>query len=157
MGSVRSMAGWHPARTHRASPSTDAGRLRFTQGAVAVLVLGGFVFRLIWVNPVVAAIVGVSLLLGPNADVFGVAYDRWLNVLRRSPTAEPEARVRLVMATSLALLAVATVAGLGGLDGIAWLIALIAAGAATLYATTGIVAAGAFQVRRRPPRRPPRT
>jgi hypothetical protein len=138
------------------TPSTDEGRLRFTQGVVAVLVLGGFVFRLIWMNALVAALVALAFALGPQADIVGLAYDRWLTVRRRAPASEPPERVRLVLATSVGLLAAATIAGLARLGGLGWLVALVAAGAAALYATTGIVAAGAFQARRRRPRPRPR-
>lgn len=134
---------------------TTAGteeRLRFTQGAVAVLVIAGFVFKFPWINPVVATAVGVALVLGPQADVLAWPFDRWLAPRVRNPQPESNPRTRIVIFTTVALLSLATLLWVAGLEGISELIGLVGAGIAALYATTGIVTATAFRPKTRPPR-----
>ncbi len=129
---------------------SDLARLRFTQGVVAVLVIGGFVFRAVWINPVVATVVGVGLLLGPQADLMGVPFDRWIaSRVRTSGETIPAARAHLVAVTTIAGLAAATLLWAAGLVGVAWFAALLTAGSAALFATTEIVAALAFGALRR--------
>jgi len=50
------------------SQPVDARADRAVQGALAVLTLGAFVFRVGWLIPILALLVGLGALLGPERN-----------------------------------------------------------------------------------------
>jgi hypothetical protein len=128
----------------RPSPEpTDARALRFEQAIVTIVLLTGFVFRVGWVIPALALLIGAAALAGPAANVFGRSY-AYLFFERaaervpaeRAPEAPPVTRTtRLVEA---GLLLAGSVLFLLGADGFAWVLALPVAAITGLAATTGI-------------------
>ena len=51
------------------SDPVDARADRVVQGAIAVIMLGAFVFRAAWVIPVLAVVVGVGAVAGPAGNL----------------------------------------------------------------------------------------
>jgi hypothetical protein len=113
--------------------------LRFEQVVVTVVLLAGFVFRVPWVVPVLALLLGAAALAGPAANVFGRSYAYLF--FGRTPVeraAEPPRVTRITRLVETGLLLAASVVFLLGADGFAWALALPVAAITGLAATTGI-------------------
>jgi Domain of unknown function (DUF4395) len=122
-----------------ATPVVDARADRSAQGVVAVVLLAAFVFRQIWVVPVLGVLVGAGAAFGPDGNPFHRAFGAYV-APRLSPVTHHEdaAAVRAQDALATALLGLATVTMLIGVDLVAWVIALTEAGIAVTAATTGV-------------------
>jgi hypothetical protein len=120
-------------------PQIDARAARFELVATAVVLLGGFVFGIIWVIPGLAAVLAVGVGLGRRANLFGQLFQTLVAGRLTGATAtEPESQVRFSELFAVAVLSVATLLFAAGLSGLAWLVALIEAGVCALHATTGL-------------------
>lgn len=121
------------------SPAVDSRADRSVQGAVAVIVLAAFVFRQIWVLPVLGVLVGAGAAFGPPGNPFHRMFAAFVSPrLSTAKTHENAATVRLQDVLCLTLLGVATLCMLIGLDAVAWIVALTEAGIAAVAATTGV-------------------
>jgi hypothetical protein len=121
------------------SEPVDARADRAVQGALAVLTLGAFVFRLTWLIPVLAALVGVGAALGPERNAFHLLFAAALGRRLRPATATvPDETVRVQDLLAFGLLALATLCLLIGLGGIAWIFTLVEGLVAAVAATTGV-------------------
>ena len=121
------------------SDPVDARGDRVVQGAIAVVTLGAFVFRAVWVIPVLAVVVGVGAAVGPAGNPLHRCFATL--VAPRLPAAHstvPSPTVQAQDALGVGLLGFATLVLLIGLGGIAWILALAEAGVAAVAATTGL-------------------
>ncbi|HEY5014145.1 MAG TPA: DUF4395 family protein [Acidimicrobiia bacterium] len=120
-------------------PQVDARSVRFELGAMTVLLLGGYVFGIIYVVPGLAAVLGVALGVGPKGNLFRRLFEGVANRRLKPPTVtEPAGVVRFSELFGLTMLSVATLFWIVGLGPLAWLVALIEAGICALQATTGL-------------------
>ncbi|HEX4493422.1 MAG TPA: DUF4395 family protein [Acidimicrobiia bacterium] len=132
----------------RPESAVDARAVRFELAALAVVLLGAFVFRIPWAVPALAVIVAVGVGFGARGNLFrqvfaAVAEDRLGPV-----TATESARaVRFSELFAVAMLTLATLVFALDIGGAAWLLALVEAGVCAVHATTGISVEAA--VRRR--------
>lgn len=121
------------------SESVDARADRAVEGALAILTLGAFVFRLAWLIPVLGLLVGVGAVLGPERNPFHLLFAAALGPRLRPATATvPAETVRTQDLLAFGLLAVATLCLPIGLGGFAWIFALIEGLVAAVAATTGV-------------------
>jgi hypothetical protein len=117
----------------------DARADRFVQGAIAVVTLAAFVFRALWVIPVLAVVLAIGAAVGPDGNPLHRLFVGL--VAPRLPPARatvPAATVRTQDVLAVALLVLATLLVLLSLGGIAWIVALGEAGVAAVAATTGV-------------------
>jgi hypothetical protein len=120
-------------------PQIDARAARFELVAVAVVLLGGYVFGIIWVIPGLAVLLAVGFGFGPRANLFGLLFRTLVAPRLRGATAtEPQNAVRFSELFAVAALSVATLLVVVGLSGLAWVVALIEAGICAIHATTGV-------------------
>jgi Domain of unknown function (DUF4395) len=120
-------------------PQIDARSVRFELVAVAVLLLGGYVFGIIWVVPGLAATLAVGLGFGTRANPFARLYSIVLaERLKPSTATEPATAVRFSELFAVVTLSLATLLFVADLGGLAWLIALVEAGICALHAGTGL-------------------
>jgi len=120
-------------------PQVDARSVRFELGALTVLLLGGYVFGIIYVIPGLAAVLAVALGVGREGNLFRRLFEGLANSRLKPPTAmEPAGVVRFSELFGLTMLSVATLFWIVGLGPLAWLVALIEAGICALHATTGL-------------------
>jgi Domain of unknown function (DUF4395) len=120
-------------------PQIDARSVRFELVAVAVLLLGGYVFGIIWVIPGLAAALAVGLGFGTRANPFTRLYTIvFAERLKPSTATEPAAAVRFSELFAVVTLSLATLLFVADLSGLAWLIALAEAGICALHAGTGL-------------------
>src|SRR5712692_3478749 len=104
----------------------DARSARFELGAMAVVLLGGYVFGIIWVVPALAAVLAFSLGFGSRANLFDQLFQALVaGRLKPATATEPESVVRFSELFAVVLLTVATLFLAAGLSGPAWLFALI--------------------------------
>jgi hypothetical protein len=109
------------------------------QGALAVLTLGAFVFRVAWLIPILALLVGVGAALGPEHNPLFVLFTTAAGPrLRPAPTTVPAETVRSQDLLAFGLLGVATLCLLIGLGGFAWILAVVEGLIAAVAATTGL-------------------
>ena len=121
----------------KAGDAADARADRAAQASAGVLLLGGFVFRLMWMVPVVGVLLAGGALLGPGGDAFEQVFAILLVPrLRPGPTVAAET----VRAQDLALTVLCLVATLAFLlvAGLGWLLAIGAAVIAIVAASTGV-------------------
>lgn len=120
-------------------PQVDARSVRVELGAMTVLLLGGYVFGIIYVIPGLAVVLALALGFGPKGNLFRRLFEG-LAGSRFKPAAamEPAGVVRFSELFGLAVLSVATLFWIVGLGPLAWLAALIEAGICALHATTGL-------------------
>jgi Domain of unknown function (DUF4395) len=124
------------------SGDLDERELRASQAAVAVLLLGAFVFQVPPLVVGVTVVVAIGAAFGPRWNVFHRVYRAVVGPRLQPPraiAAPAAARVLDTLATALLLLACGAFAV--GIDGIGWFFALIEAAVATVEATTGYNAA----------------
>jgi hypothetical protein len=122
-----------------ASAPVDSRADRTAQGVVAVILLSAFVFRQMWVIPVLGVLVGAGAAFGPGGNPFLRLFEAF--VARRLPaptTFEDPVTVHVQDVLAVALLGVATLTMLISLNVVSWVIALVEAGAAATAATTGV-------------------
>jgi hypothetical protein len=121
------------------SEPVDARADRVVQGAIAVATLGAFVFRAVWVIPVLAVALGIGATIGPAGNPLhrlfvGLAAPR----LSPARATVPASTVQAQDGLAVALLAFATLCLWISLGGIAWIVALAEAGVAAVAATTRV-------------------
>jgi hypothetical protein len=120
-------------------PQIDARSVRFELAAVAVLLLGGYVFGIIWVIPGLAVVLAVGLGFGVRANPFARLWKSGFADRLRPPTAtEPATAVRFSELFAVVALSLATLLFIADLNGLAWLIALVEAGICALHGGTGL-------------------
>ena len=126
-------------------PELDERELRAAQGAIAVLVLGAFVFRVPALVIGVAVAVAIGAAFGPQVNAFNATYRAVVGPRLAAPRdVVPRNSARLLDALDAALLVIASAGFAVGIDSIAWAFALLAAAVATVEATTGFNAATAL-------------
>jgi hypothetical protein len=131
-------------------PQIDARSVRFELGAMTVLLLGGYVFGIIWVVPVLAAILALGVGLGPRANLFTQLFQALIaDRLRPATDSESATMVRFSELFAVVVLTVATLLFAVGASGLGWVVALIEAGICALHAATGISVEGAVRDRLR--------
>jgi hypothetical protein len=120
----------------------DARTDRVAQGVVGIALLAAFVFRVVWVVPVVAIIVGIAALGGPQVNGLHQAFERW--IAPRIPASSsvavrvPTKVVRAQDALAAGLLVVGSLAFALGIGFVGWTLTLAEAVVAIVAATTGI-------------------
>jgi hypothetical protein len=120
-------------------PQIDARSVRFELAAVAVLLLGGYVFGIIWVIPGLAVVLAVGLGFGARANPFARLWKSGFADRLQPPTAtEPATAVRFSELFAVVALSLSTLLFIADLNGLAWLIALVEAGICALHAGTGL-------------------
>jgi Domain of unknown function (DUF4395) len=117
----------------------DVRAARFELLAMAVVLLGAFVFQQVWAAPALAAVLAVGLGLGRRANLLHQLFlvliaDR----LKPATGFEPESAVRFSELFAVVLLTLASLLFFVGVRPIGWLLVLIDAGVCALNATTGI-------------------
>jgi hypothetical protein len=132
----------------------DARATRFELVAMAVVLLGGYVFGVIWVIPVLAVVLAAGLGFGSRANLFNQLFQALIaGRLKPATATEPETVVRFSELFAVVLLSAATLLLAAGLSGLAWLVALIEAGVCALHAATGVSLELAVRERLPGPRR----
>ncbi len=122
-----------------APEAIDSRADRTAQGLVAVVLLAAFVFRQIWIVPVLAVLVGAGAAFGPGGNPFLRLFEGFISPRISKPTTfEQPATVRSQDILAVALLGLASVAVLISLNVVAWIVALAEAGIAVIAATTGV-------------------
>jgi hypothetical protein len=120
-------------------PGIDARSVRFELAAVSILLLGGYVFGVIWVIPGVAVILAVGLGFGARANPFTRLYRAvFAERLKPATATEAAADVRFSELFAVAALSLATLMFAADLNGVAWLLALVEAGICALHAGMGV-------------------
>jgi hypothetical protein len=128
----------------------DERELRAAQGAIAVLLLGAFVFRVPALVIAIAVIVAIGAIFGPQTNAFNATYRAVVGprlAARRDVVTANAARSLDALDSGLLVLASGAIAV--GLDSVAWAFTLLAAVVATVEATTGYNAATALAERLR--------
>lgn len=122
-----------------ATPVVDSRADRTAQGVVAVVLLSAFVFRQMWVVPVLAVLVGAGAAFGPGGNPFLRLFSAFVSPRLSAPsTFEDPATVRAQDVLGVALLGAAILALLISLNVVAWAVALVESGVAATAATTGV-------------------
>jgi hypothetical protein len=122
-----------------ATPTVDSRADRTAQGAVAIILLAAFVFRQMWVVPVLAVPVGAGAAFGPAGNPLLRLFAGFVAPRISKPaTFEDPVTVRVQDVLEVALLGVAILALLISLNVVAWVFALVVAGIAATAATTGV-------------------
>lgn len=117
----------------------DSRADRAVEAATAVIVLGAFVFRRIWILPVLGVLVGAGAAFGPAGNPFHRLFAAYVSPRLTPATSHVDAAtIRLQDVLAVSLLAAATVFMLISLNVVAWVVALIEAGVAAIAATTGV-------------------
>src|SRR5476649_1522849 len=120
-------------------PLIDARSVRFELAAMAVLLLGGFVFGFVWMIPLLTVVVAIGLGFGRRANAFNRVFEFVLaDRLKPAMATEAATAVRFSQLFAVATLSVATLFYALGLNPLAWLVALAEAGICALHATTGV-------------------
>jgi hypothetical protein len=120
----------------------DEREVRAVQGAIAVLLLAAFVFRIPLLVTGIAVVVLVGAAFGPRFNGLHVAYRTLVAPrLREAREWVDPTAVRVLDVLATALLLVAAAAFAVGIDGLGWLFALAEAAVAVVEATTGYNAA----------------
>ena len=129
-------------------PLVDARAVRFELAAIAVALLGAFVFRIKWVVPALAVVVAVGVGFGARANLFRQVFSAlFADRLGPATTAEPARAVRFSELFAVAVLTLATLVFAVDVGGAAWLLALIEAGVCAVHATTGVSVEAAVRAR----------
>jgi hypothetical protein len=141
-------------------PQIDGRAARFELVAIAVVVLGGYVFQNVWVIPGLAVVLAAGVGFGARANLFNqlvqiVIADRLKPLAGPVGAAEAPTEVRFSELFAVAALTVATLLFVIHLNPLAWVVALVEAGICALHATTGVSVEAAVRDRiigRRRPR-----
>ena len=106
---------------------------------MAVVLLSAFVFRQMWIVPVLGVLVGAGAAFGPGGNPFLRLFAAFVAPrLSAASTFEGPVTVHTQDVLAVALLGAATLALLISLNVVSWVIALAEAGAAATAATTGV-------------------
>jgi len=130
--------------------AVDARADRAVQATIAVLILGGFVFRQPLIVPLVLLPEALGALGGPARHPLYVLARRF--VVPRLPLGDETqdaATIRAQCAVAVALLGVASLAFVVSVDALGWAAALLEAGVAMIAATTRVHAGAALVARLR--------
>jgi len=131
-------AGYRDPVPPRSEP-VDARADRAVEGALAVLTLGAFVFRIAWLIPLLGLLAGAGALLGPARDPLHRLFRATLGPRLPPPTATvPAETIRIQDLLAFGLLALATLCLVIGLGGVAWIFTLAEGLVAAVAATTGV-------------------
>jgi hypothetical protein len=131
----------------------DARSDRVAQSLVGIVLLGGFVFRVPWVMPILAIVLAIGAAGGPAASPLHWAFARFLAPRLEPATATVDGEsVRASDIAGAVTLGVASLFWIAGLGSLGWLLAIVVAIAAILAATTRIHLADLLL--RRPPNQP---
>jgi hypothetical protein len=142
-----------PDRVRNVHEPVDARRDRLAQSLVGIVLLGGFVFRVPLVMPIVAIVLAIGAAGGPAANPLHWAFDRFVAPRLEPVTATVDgASIRASDIAGSATLGVASLLWLVGLGSAGWLLAIVVAIAAIIAATTRIHLADLLL--RRPPEQP---
>jgi hypothetical protein len=117
----------------------DARSDRLAQSLVGVVLLAAFVFRIPWALPVMAGLLGIGAVLGPNGNPIHWAFARYAapRLEPATATVDPQA-IRASDIAGASLLALGFLLWLAGIGTLGWLLALVVAVAAIIAATTRI-------------------
>jgi hypothetical protein len=116
----------------------DPRPLRFEQGLMGVLLLGGFAFSVELVIPIATVLLAISGAVGPEREPLARFFAFGVTDHLRPPAELVDAQtLRLAIFVETGVLLTATLVGFLGLEPIAWLLALIVTAAAIYGATTG--------------------
>ena len=122
-----------------ASAPVDSRADRTAQGVVAVILLSAFVFRQMWIIPVLGVLVGAGAAFGPGGNPFLRLFEAFVAPRLPAPTTfEDPVTVHAQDVLAVALLGVASLTMLISLNVVSWVIALVEAGVAATAATTGV-------------------
>ena len=136
----------------------DARAVRFELAALAVVLIGAFVFRIKLAVPALAVVLAVGVGFGARANPFRQVFAAVTEGRLGPPTAtEPAQAVRFAELFAVAVLTLATLVFALGVGGVAWLLALLEAGVCAVHATTGISVEAAVRQRLFGDRRRPRS
>jgi hypothetical protein len=130
----------------------DARSVRFERVAIAILLLGAFVFqrKVVWVVPSLAVLLAVAVGFGARGNVFTQIFKAVVEGrLKPATTTEPAGAVRFSELFAVATLTVATLLFAVDLNPIAWLVTLFEAGISALHASTGLSVEAAVRDRLR--------
>jgi hypothetical protein len=130
--------------------AVDARADRAVQATIAILILGGFVFRQPWIVPLVLLPEALGALGGPARHPVYVLAGRV--VASRLPPAEETQDATTIRAQSVVavtLLGLASLAFVFSIDVLGWAAALVEAGIAVIAATTRVHAGAALVARLR--------
>jgi hypothetical protein len=133
-------------------PDVDARILRLQQGVVTVVILGGFVFSIVWLIPVAAVLPALDAALGrsgPTPTCWRVMLASRLGPARAWDTA---AGARFQALIVFGALIIATLLVLAGMTTLATVLAILVAGVSAACAT-GLFGLGAELDRSTKPRR----
>ena len=120
-------------------PLIDARIVRFELAAMAVVLLGVFVFRWFWAIPGLAVVLAVGIGLGRRANLFDRVFEALASGrLRPVSATEAATEVKVTEFFALAVLTVASVLLAFGWKGTASVIGLFEGGVCALHATTGV-------------------
>jgi hypothetical protein len=127
-----------PADGPGAHHPDDARADRAAEGAVGIVLLGGFVFRMPWIVPVVGIVLGAAALGGARTDLLRGAFARLVAPRLGPPVGflDP-ATLRAQDGVLAGLCGLASLAFMV-LTSLGWLIAIAAAIVAIVAATAGI-------------------
>jgi hypothetical protein len=134
----------------------DARTDRVAQGAVGIALLAAFVFRIPWLVPVLALLLAVGALGGPEANGLHRVFERWIAPRLPAPRDDvsegtvPRSTVRGQDALAAAILTVASLVFALGIGPVGWLLALAEAVIAIIAATTRVHVADRVLRRFRP-------
>jgi hypothetical protein len=127
------------ARVNPVPPPVDSRADRTAQGVVAVVLLAAFVFRQMWVIPVLAVLVGAGAAFGPIGNPFLRLFAAFVEPrLSRPKTFEDPATLRAQDVLAVALLGVAILALLISLNVVTWVVGLVEAGVAATGVHVGV-------------------
>ena len=141
---------WFPAVPEQ--NAVDARADRTVQATIAVLLLGGFVFRQPWIVPIVLLPEALGALGGPaRHPTYALAGRVVASRLPAGDETQDAATIRAQCWVAVALLGIASLAFLGSIDVLGWTAALLEAGIAVLAATTRVHAGAELvaRIRRR--------
>ncbi len=126
----------------REAAAIDGREVRGAQAVIAVLILGGFVFRIPVLVPLAGILSAIGAFIGPHANPMHAIYRAAMAPhLDDARVWESPSAVRALDLLGAALCGVASVAFLLDIGIIGWLVALAEAAVAAVAAGTGINAA----------------
>jgi hypothetical protein len=135
-------------------PLIDARSVRFELAAIAVVLLGGYVFGIVWVIPGLAVVLAAGLGFGPRANLFARLFQILIaDRLKPSAATEPAPAFHFSELFAVIMLSVATLMFVIGLKLLIWPVALVEAGISALHASTGLSVEAAVRDRIRGSRR----
>jgi Domain of unknown function (DUF4395) len=135
-------------------PLIDARSARFELASVAVVLLGGYVFGIIWVIPGLAVVLATGLGFGARANLFGRLFQiLFADRLKPATATQSGPAFRFSELFAVTVLSVATLMFVAGIGWLAGIISLVEAGICALHASTGLSVEAAVRDRIRRPRR----